>query len=75
MFEIRNIKTDEILVDNLTYDELERVYDDYEAFYGNDIYACYNDAPVPKKKYVSRKTTCKRDWLRLYEELQAMGNI
>ena len=75
MFEIRNIKTDEILVDNLTYDELECVYDDYEAFYGDDIYAFYNDAPVPKKKHVSRELEYKRSWLHYYDELQAMGNI
>lgn len=76
MYEIRDIKTDEILVDNLTFDEMAVLYAEYESFYGSDIYACYNATPVPKKQdYVSSKLAYRKNWLHYYEELQAMGNI
>ena len=55
MFEIRNIKTDEILVDNLTYEELECIY--YEAYDCNGKFICSGDSRSEVLKEVEANET------------------
>ena len=75
MYEIRDAKTNETLVDNLTFDDMAELFAEYQAFFGDDIYAYYCIDNNARTSTVSRELEYKRAWLHYYDELQAMGNI
>ena len=74
-YEIWNVDTHEVLVDNLTFDEVAEQFPAYQQFYNVPIIACYqehNDAP---KHTITRAEEYRNTWMHYLGELYSMGNI
>lgn len=81
-YQIWNLTTNEMLADNLTFDELPELFGAYADFYpGNEIVACYTEQVTIKRcvKVLgvdqARKNNFYAEWFDLMEELLLMGNI
>ena len=83
-YEIHNLTTGELLVDNLAFDDMPELYGAYLEFYPyDDIIVCcreirlsvtcariihHNDNEVRRQKFYA-------EWLTLMDELSISGNI
>ncbi len=74
-YEIHDLTTEEILVDNLTFEELPELLEAYQLFYSNhDIVGCYrmcqNAVTIIKQPNTIRssKQVFLNDWFALVEE-------
>ena len=73
-YEIWDVDAQEMLVDNLTFDEAAEQCATYMDFYGNGIcVAIRESAPVRKRKTYAQEY--KEAWVNYFYELQAMGNL
>lgn len=77
---IYNLTTNEVLSDNLTFDEVPELYKAYDDFYPDcEIIACYNEVISSAKKIISKRKAAYNafitDWIRLMDELTTLGNL
>lgn len=73
-YEIWDVDTKEMLVDNLTFEEAAEQCATYMDFYGNGIcVAIRESAPIRKRKTYAQEY--KEAWINYFAELQAMGNL
>lgn len=74
-YEIHNTLTHDILVDNLTFDELAEQFAVYLDYFGEHITACYREHKNTTTMPTSRAEQYKSEWINYFDELQAMGNL
>ena len=74
-YEIHDSVTNEILVNNLTFEELAEQFATYLEFFGEQIIACYREVTDTRPAYVSKSREYKSAWIKYWGELQAMGNL
>ena len=74
-YEIHDSLTHDILVDNLSFDELAEQFLSYLEFYGNRIVACYREYAKPQTQHISRAKEYKYAYINYFGELQTMGNL
>lgn len=73
-YEIWDVDTQEMLVDNLTFDEAAEQCAIYMEHYGDGIcVAIRESAPVCKRKTYAQEY--KEAWISYFAELQAIGNL
>lgn len=72
VWEIRDISVNEVLVDNLTYEEMLQYFEIYKMFFGKDVVRAFC-----KKVEVIKTTTTtyKEEYIDYFGELQEMGNL
>jgi hypothetical protein len=74
IYEIWDENANEMLVDNLTFDEAAEQSAIYMEFFGNGIaVAIRESAPVRKRKTSAQEY--KEAWIEYFGELQLMGNL
>lgn len=73
-YEIWDEDTDEILVDNLSFDDAAEQFLAYQQFFGDGV-----SVIIRTSSRVRTRTTpaqeFKQAWFELMDELQAMGNL
>ena len=73
-YEIWDAKTQEILVDGLTFEDAAVQYLTYQEFFGEDIFVAER-----KESKMIRHTNAaqefKKAWVNYFEELYALGNL
>lgn len=74
-YEIHDSITRDILVDNLTFDQLAEQFATYLDYFGEQITACYREHAETRAIPVSRSKQYKSAWINYFGELQAMGNL
>ena len=74
-YEIQDSVTRDILVDNLTFEELAEQFATYLEFFGEKIIACYREHAEARPVRISREQEYKSAWINYFGELQAMGNL
>ena len=74
-YEIHDSITCDILVDNLTFDELAEQFLTYLEFFGEHIMACCRECADVRPVRLSRPKEYKSAWINYFAELQAMGNL
>lgn len=74
-YEIHDSVTRDILVDNLTFEELAVQFSTYLEFFGEKIIACYREHAEARPVRISREQEYKSAWINYFGELQAMGNL
>ena len=75
-FEIWDVSENEMLVDNLTFEDMVSQLADYQNFFGKAVVApFYRTRENNKRKSVSTREDFTRDWLALMDELCKMDNI
>ena len=74
-YEIHDSITRDILVDNLTFEELAEQFATYLEYFGEQITACYREYEETKTIPMSRSQQYKSAWINYFDELQAMGNL
>lgn len=74
-YEIWDMDTEEILVDNLTFDEAAVQYKVYQDFFGNGIEVAIRETRYAKQKHTTPAQEFKFAWINYFAELQALGNL
>ena len=74
-YEIWDLDTEEILVDNLTFDEAAVQCKAYQDFYGNGIAVVAREMRCAQKKHTTPAQEFKAAWISYFGELQALGNL
>jgi hypothetical protein len=74
-YEIHDSITHDILVDNLTFDELAEQFLTYLEFFGEQIVACYRVHANTTPTHTTRAQEYKHAYINYFGELQAMGNL
>ena len=74
-YEIHDSLTHDILVDNLTFEELAEQFATYLDYFGEQITACYREHKNTITMPMSRSKQYKSAWIGYFGELQAMGNL
>ena len=73
-YEIWDINTNEILVDNLTFDQAAEQSAIYQEFFGDSVCVAFRES-----KQIIKHTTpaqeYKTAWINYFAELQGMGNL
>ena len=73
-YEIWDMNTNEILVDNLTFTQAAEQSAIYQDFFGDAVCVAFRES-----KQVIKHTTLaqeyKQAWIEYFGELQAMGNL
>lgn len=73
-YEIWDLDTSEMLVDNLTFAEAAEQCKAYQELFGNGI-----EVVIRETREIKRHTTAKQEfkaaWIDYFAELQAMGNL
>lgn len=73
-YEIWDVDTEEVLVDNLSFEEAAVQSAVYQEFYGDGVFVAVRES----RRTVSHNTYAdefKTAWISYFEELQAMGNL
>ena len=73
-YEIWDVDTNEMLVDNLTFDEAAEQCEIYTKFFGEGICVAIRES-VPVRKHKTYAQEYKESWINYFAELQAMGNL
>lgn len=68
-FEIYDISSDEILVDNVPFDDIPELLVAYQLFTGHDIECRYRELTVIERVHVLPKDQFKSDWFELMDYL------
>ena len=74
-FEIYDEDTDEILVDNLTFEEAAEQSAVYMGFFGDGISVLIRKSVQPVRKHTTRRQEFSDDWVNYFAMLQALGNL
>ena len=80
-YEIREARTNELLVDNLTGEQALEMFEVYQNYFGvGSVYITHYEVPQPSlsvlRTYESKRAQdYKNDFILLIAELQEMGNI
>ena len=73
-YEIWDINTNDILVDNLSFDDAVEQSAIYQEFFGDTVCVAFRES----RKVHTHKTPAqeyKQAWISYFGELQAMGNL
>ncbi len=73
-YEIWDMDTEEILVDNLTFEDAAEQCKAYQDYFGNGIAVVARETRETKSHTTAREEF-KRAWINYFAELQAMGNL
>ena len=73
-YEIWDLDTNEVLVDNLTFAEAAEQCKAYQDFFGNGIAVAVREMREIKH-YTSAEQEFKTAWINYFAELQSMGNL
>ena len=69
-FEIHNITTDEILVENASFDDIpELVYEYQRMLPIHEIVACYREITITERVHELPKDEFKHDWFELLDDI------
>jgi hypothetical protein len=74
-FEIYDEDTNEVLVDNLTFEEAAEQSAVYMGFFGTGISVLIRETVRPVRKHVPRRQEFSDAWVNYLAELLAMGNL
>ena len=74
-FEIYDADTDEILVDNLTFEEAAEQSAVYMGFFGEGISVLIRETVRPVRKHQTRRQEFADAWVSYFAELMALGNL
>ena len=75
-YEIWDLDTNEVLVDNLTFSEAAEQCKVYEDFFGNGIAVAIREMrEIKQRQHTSAEQEFKAAWINYFAELQAMGNL
>ena len=75
LFQIRDVFTNEVLVDNLSREDVVAQLKVYEEFFGEDTVYVVRYEDKTKRKVQSWETEYKKAFIELFAELQIMGNL
>ena len=73
-YEIWDLDTNEVLVDNLTFSEAAEQCKVYQDLFGNGIAVAVREMRE-MKHHTSAEQEFKAAWINYFGELQAMGNL
>ena len=73
-YEIWDVDTQEVLVDNLTLTEAVEQSAIYMEYFGNGIAVAVREA-YPVRKHKTSAQAYKEAWIEYFGELQLMGNL
>lgn len=73
-YEIWDLDTNEVLVDNLTFAEAAEQCKTYQEFFGNGIAVAIREMRE-MKQHTTAEQEFKAAWINYFAELQAMGNL
>lgn len=73
-YAIKDTFTNELLVDNLTFDEVIVQLKIYQKFYGDHLVMTVCRY-APKPKHISRADEYKQEYINYFSELQQIGNL
>lgn len=73
-YEIYDLDTNEVLVDNLTFSEAAEQCKVYQECFGNGIAVVIREMRE-MKQHISAEQEFKTAWINYFGELQAMGNL
>lgn len=75
-YEIIHADTNEILVDNLSFEDMAEQIKVYFEFYGEDkVVGCVRNIISRKCTPISTPRAYKNAWIDFFAELQEMGNL
>lgn len=80
-YEIYNLTTEEVLADNMSFDDIPELFEAYSSFYIDcDIAVCYRTTTIKQPRQIIDietvvKNNFKSEWLNLMEELALLGNL
>lgn len=74
-YEIWDTSTNEILVDNLTFDQAAEQSAIYQEFFGSETISVVIRESARIIKHTSPAQEYKQAWINYFGELQAMGNL
>ncbi len=75
LFQIRDVFTNEILVDNLSREEVVKQFKIYEEFFGEGTVCIARYNANKCRKSQSWKTEYKVAYIEYFAELQILGNL
>lgn len=73
-YEIWDVDTNEVLVDNLSFDEAAEQFAVYQKFFDDGVFVAVRET---RHKHIHRTPAqeYKVAWINYFAELQAMGNL
>ena len=80
-YEIHNLTTNEILADNLSFEDIPELLEAYSSFYiADEIVACFREVDAKNNmQIISRDDSARNqfnsEWTCLIDELVNLGNI
>ena len=80
-YEIHNLTTNEILADNLSFEDVPELFEAYSSFYmADDIIVCYRESHIKRCRQIidiseAARNQFKSEWTCLIEELINLGNL
>jgi hypothetical protein len=74
-FQIRDVFTNEVLVDKLSREEVIKQFKVYEEFFGKDTVYIARYEEKRCRKVTSWETEYKDAFIEYFAELQVMGNL
>lgn len=75
LFQIKDVFSGEVLVDNLTREEVVKQFKVYEEFFGVGTVYIVRYKNKTRHKAQSWEAEYKKDFIEYFAELQLMGNI
>ena len=75
IFEIRDARTMELLVDKLSSKEATEIFELYQNFFGENSVVMTRGCEHQKAPYISREQEYKNEFINYFAELQLMGNL
>lgn len=73
-YEIWDTDTQEVLVDNLTFEEAAEQSAVYMSFFGEGIFVVIRESQ-PIRHHKTSAQAYKEAWIEYFRELQLMGNL
>ena len=74
-YEIWDMDTEEILVDNLSFDDAAVQCKAYQDYFGNGIAVVIRETRYAQRKHTTPAQEFKSAWINYFGELQALGNL